>query len=161
MRRRRSRGSWVKHLRCSRNVCSASNSGSIAPWRRMSKEAKTILGPLPAHRPFEHMLLLRADVEYEASLRCVGINGERAPAHVISAGTRGPDPNAHRVSANLWFALIHPSAVRSCHLNSAESAFQILRKRERYLVRCCADCRAHCGTRMVEKGVSARNRRTE
>jgi hypothetical protein len=89
------------------------------------------------------MLLLRADIECEASLRCVGIDGERAPVHVISAGTRGPDPDAHRVSADLWLALIHPSAIRSCHLNSAESAFQILRKRERYLVRCRTDCRAN------------------
>ena len=105
------------------------------------------------------MLLLRADVECEASLRCVGIDGERAPVHVISAGTRGHDPDAHRVSADLWLALIHPSAVRPCHLNSAESAFQILRKRERYFVRCCTDCRANWGTRMVEKGVSARDRR--
>jgi hypothetical protein len=123
--------------------------------------SQTIVGPLPAHRPFERMLLLRADVECEASLRCVGIDGERAPVHVISARTRSPDPDAHRVSADLWLALIHPSAVRPCHLNSAESAFQILRKRQRYFVRCCANCRANWGTRMVEKGVSVRNGRTE
>jgi hypothetical protein len=120
-----------------------------------------ILGP-PANRPIASAtLLLRADVECEASLRGVGIDGERAPVHVISAGARGPDPDAHRISAYLRLALIHPSAVRSRHLNGAESAFQILRKSERYFVRCCPYCRANCGTRTVEKGVSERDGRVD
>jgi hypothetical protein len=140
-------------------VPTSDNEGDEATCQKATSQ--TILGPLSAHRPFDRMLLLRADVECEASLRGVGIDGERAPVHVISADTRGPDPDAHRISADLRFVLIHPSAIRPCHLNSAESAFQILRKSERYFVRCCPYCRANCGTRTVEKGVSERDGRAD
>ena len=134
-------GSSSTHFRCSRDVGSAPGMAASVEGARPRKLSS-------AHCPaptIEHMLLLRADVECEASLRCVGVDGERAPVHVISAGTRSPDSNAHRASADLRLALIHPSAVRPRHLNSAESAFRILRKRQRYFVRCCADCRANWG----------------
>jgi len=88
-------------------------------------DQRVIHSVLPA-RAFPGAWLSATDMEREASLRRVGVDGEYVPTDAICSSRKRLEPDPHGAAADLRVALVDPGAVCVGHLGAAESRFETL-----------------------------------